>query len=233
METTIQSLNTQIEALDKALALTTETLALQQKLQAAQSAQPSGGLPAPVAKPANRHRQAGGSNWLEVLLSALAGGIVASAIAHFLGRRRDHRVNEELPLAVSGHQRAEPVHHDSAPTLPPSAGSASPAAKARQGSTSTSTTSPGRRKKPQGGQRQVQPGRQRDRPGRNHAHLRSRPGRRRNAGPAYRGKFAEKSATMAHAARPLPARRNARRVHQTATGGTPEIQPRRASLAGS
>ena len=130
METTIQSLNTQIEALDKALALTTETLALQQKLQAAQSAQAtSGGLPAPVAKPAEPPPSSGGSNWLEVLLSALAGGIVASAIAHFLGRRRDHRVDEELPLAVSGHQRAEPVHHDSAPTLPP-APEAPPAAKA-------------------------------------------------------------------------------------------------------
>ena len=129
METTIQSLNTQIEALDKALVLTTEALALQQKLQAAQAAGTSGGVPAPVAKPPEPPATSGDSDWLEVLLSALAGGIVASAIAHFLGRRREHRVDEEVPLAVSGHQRAEPVHHDSAPTLPP-APEAPPAAKA-------------------------------------------------------------------------------------------------------
>ena len=39
VEATIQALHTQIEALDKALALTAETLTLQQKLQAGMSAQ--------------------------------------------------------------------------------------------------------------------------------------------------------------------------------------------------
>ena len=118
METTIQSLNTQIEALDKALVLTTEALALQQKLQAAQAA--AGGVPAPVAKPPEPPATTGDSGWLEVLLSALAGGIVASAIAHFLGRRREHRGDEEVPLAISDHQqRAEPVRREPAPTLPP------------------------------------------------------------------------------------------------------------------
>ena len=118
MEATIQSLNTQIEALDKALVLTTEALALQQKLQAAQAA--AGGLPAPIAKPPEPPATTGDSGWLEVLLSALAGGIVASAIAHFLGRRREHRVDEEVPLAISGHQqRAEAARRDPAPTLPP------------------------------------------------------------------------------------------------------------------
>ncbi|MGB9354072.1 MAG: hypothetical protein WCB21_00890, partial [Azonexus sp.] len=118
MEATIQSLNTQIEALDKALVLTTEALALQQKLQVAQAA---GGLPAPIAKPPEPPpATTGESGWLGVLLSALAGGIVASAIVHLLGRRREHRMEEELPLAISGHQqRAEPAHHDPAPTLPP------------------------------------------------------------------------------------------------------------------
>jgi len=118
MEATIQSLNTQIEALDKALVLTTEALALQQKLQVAQAA---GGLPAPVAKPPEPPpTTTGDSGWLEVLLSALAGGIVASTVVLFLGRRREHRMEEELPLAISGHQqRAEPARHHPAPTLPP------------------------------------------------------------------------------------------------------------------
>lgn len=118
MEATIQSLNTQIEALDKALALTTEALALQQKLQVAQAA---AGVPAPLPKPPEPPpTTTGDSGWLEVLLSALAGGIVASAIAHFLGRRREQRMEMELPPAISGHQqRAMPARHDQAPTLPP------------------------------------------------------------------------------------------------------------------
>ena len=118
MEATIQSLNTQIEALDKALALTTEALALQQKLQAAQAA--AGGVPAPIAKPPEPPAATGDSGWLEVLLSALAGGIVASAIVHFLGRRRERHADEVPPLAAGGQQqRAEPARHDPAPTLPP------------------------------------------------------------------------------------------------------------------
>ena len=127
MEATIQSLNTQIEALDKALVLTTEALALQQKLQAAQAA--AGDVPAPIAKPPEPPpATTGDSGWLEVLLSALAGGIVASAIAHFLGRRREHRVDEEVPLAISGHQqRAEPARQDPVPTLPPAPVAQAPA----------------------------------------------------------------------------------------------------------
>ncbi|MGA9394781.1 MAG: hypothetical protein WBV56_05490 [Azonexus sp.] len=97
VEATIQSLNTQIEALDTALALTTEALALQQKLQAAQAAAVSVPAP-PEPPPADRD-----NIWLEVLLSALGGGLVAAAIAHLLGRRRERRVDDELPLAVTGH----------------------------------------------------------------------------------------------------------------------------------
>lgn len=99
MEATIQLLHTQIEALDKALALTAETLTLQQKLQAAQAA--SGALPAPVAKPAEPPPPApSNSNWLEILLSALAGGAIAGGLAHLLGRRRDRRVDDERPLPI-------------------------------------------------------------------------------------------------------------------------------------
>lgn len=110
MEITIQSLNAQIEALDKALALTAETLALQQKLQTAQAAQAaSSGLPAPVAKPPAPPASSGGSNWLEVLFAALAGGIIAAAIAHFLGRRRTPHPDTQLSLVSNEQQRSEPV----------------------------------------------------------------------------------------------------------------------------
>lgn len=102
LDTTIQSLNAQIEALDKALALTTEALALRQKLKAAQGA--DGGLQSPLAKPAEPPPSAS-SNWLEILVSALVGGIVAAALANYLGRRRERRAEDEVPLAIAGHAR--------------------------------------------------------------------------------------------------------------------------------
>jgi pilus assembly protein FimV len=98
VQATIQSLNTQIEALDKALALTTEAMALQQRMQAAEAAR--GSLPAPIAKPAEPP-PAASSNWLEVLLSALAGGLVAVGLAHFLGRRHERRAEDQVPLAIA------------------------------------------------------------------------------------------------------------------------------------
>ena len=101
VEATIQSLNTQIEALDKALALTAEALTLQHKLQAAQAA--AGSVPSPLPKPPEPPPAERNDIWLEVLLSALGGGLVAAGIAHLLGRRRERRVDDELPLAVTGH----------------------------------------------------------------------------------------------------------------------------------
>jgi len=99
MEETIKLLNTQIEALDKALALTAETLALRQKLQAAEAA--TGTLPAPVAKPLEPPPPpTNDSNWLEILLSALAGGLVAGGFAHLLSRRREQRMAPSQPLAM-------------------------------------------------------------------------------------------------------------------------------------
>lgn len=98
VQATIESLNTQIEALDKALALTTEAMALQQRMQAAEAAR--GSLPAPIAKPAEPPPAASG-NWLEVLLSALAGGLVAVGLAHFLGRRHERRAEDHVPLAIA------------------------------------------------------------------------------------------------------------------------------------
>lgn len=110
VQATIQSLNTQIEALDRALALTTEAMALQQKMKAAEAA--GGSLPAPIAKPAEPPPPAGG-NWLEVLLSALAGGLVAVGLAHFLGRRHGRRAEDEVPLPIA--RPVQPV----APAPPP------------------------------------------------------------------------------------------------------------------
>lgn len=98
MEETIKLLNTQIEALDKALALTAETLTLRQKLQAAESA--AGTLPAPVAKPAEPPPPSSNSSWLEILLSALAGGLIAGGLAHLLGRRRERHMEPSHTLAM-------------------------------------------------------------------------------------------------------------------------------------
>ncbi len=119
LEATIQSLNMQIEALDKALALTTESLALQKKLQAAQATD-AGALPAPVAKLAVPP-PATGSNWLEILLAALVGGAVAAALALFLGRRRGVTVEAELPLALAGRSPGDEPPRLGAPVAPAAA----------------------------------------------------------------------------------------------------------------
>jgi pilus assembly protein FimV len=116
VEATIQSLNTQIEALDKALALTTEALALQQRLQGAQAAAAS--VPSPLPKPPEPPPADRDNIWLEVLLSALGGGLVAAAIAHILGRRRERRADDELPLAVTGHL-VRPAPAVKKPEVPP------------------------------------------------------------------------------------------------------------------
>jgi Tfp pilus assembly protein FimV len=98
LEDTIASLNTQIEALDKALALTSESMELRKKLEAAKAS--AGGAPAPIARPPEP-AAASGSNWLEIIGSALAGGLIAAGFAHYLGRRRERRVEREMPLAVA------------------------------------------------------------------------------------------------------------------------------------
>jgi exonuclease VII small subunit len=109
LEATIQSLNTQIEALDKALALTAESIALQQKLQAAQkSVAEPGNVPAPVAAPAIPP-PAAGSNWLEVITAAFVGGLLAAGLALLLGRRRNDAVALELPLTVTTNPTHRPT----------------------------------------------------------------------------------------------------------------------------
>ncbi|WP_265947816.1 FimV family protein [Dechloromonas sp. A34] len=107
LETTLQVLNQEIDKLNSALALTTEALAIQNKIQAAQSAPPvpdampavKAGVTAPP--PVDRSSQ---NNWLELLFSALAGGGIAAGMAHLLSRHRQRRSDDELPLAVSGYR---------------------------------------------------------------------------------------------------------------------------------
>jgi hypothetical protein len=122
VQATIESLNTQIEALDRALALTTEAIALQQRMQAAEAA--GGSLPAPIAKPAEPPPTASG-NWLEVLLSALAGGLIAVGLAQILGRRQERRVEDQVPLVIASPARPAVPAPGPAPTVEPAASRAS------------------------------------------------------------------------------------------------------------
>jgi hypothetical protein len=118
LEATIQSLNAQIEALDKALELTSESLALQKKLQAAQAgkAADTGGVAAPVIKPPEAP-VASDTKWLEIIASALGGGLVVALVALLLGRRRERRVEGEIPLGVA--PAAAPMRAATAPVAPP------------------------------------------------------------------------------------------------------------------
>lgn len=98
METSLRSLNLQVENLNTAVEVTAEAMALRQKLQAAQAqlaqdkAEPtikpagnSAAIPATTAQATDNSRT---GNWLELLFSALAGGLIAGAIAHLLGKRQ-------------------------------------------------------------------------------------------------------------------------------------------------
>lgn len=85
LETSLNSLNREVDALGAALSVTAEQAALSKKLRAAQGGQAPGGAETP-----SRDTSAGSSlgNWLELLLSALAGGAITSGIAHWASRRR-------------------------------------------------------------------------------------------------------------------------------------------------
>ena len=118
LEATIQSLNAQIEALDKALELTSESLALQKKLQAAQAgkAPDASGIAAPVIKTPEAP-VASDSKWLEIIASALGGGMVVALVALLLGRRRERRAESEVPLGVA--PPAAPVRPNAPAVAPP------------------------------------------------------------------------------------------------------------------
>jgi len=91
LETTLHSLNQQVEKLNTALEVADEAIALRQKLQLAQ-AQLAGidsdmTINAKTASSRTPQNPTMG-NWLELLPRALAGGGMAGGIAHLLSRRR-------------------------------------------------------------------------------------------------------------------------------------------------
>lgn len=84
LETTLTSLNREVDALGAALSITAEQTALSNKLRAAQASQ------AGFAPPSDNDGATGKNlaNWLELLLSALIGGTITSSIALWLSRRQ-------------------------------------------------------------------------------------------------------------------------------------------------
>ena len=104
LETTLHLLNEEVAKLNQALALTAETVAAQQKLQTAlanQKAAEPNALKATAPPPPPHPAEAPGGGWLELLLSALGGGIIAALAAHLMARRKDRQMAGELPLAVA------------------------------------------------------------------------------------------------------------------------------------
>lgn len=88
LETSLHTLNLQVDNLNAALEVTAETMALRQKLRAAQSqSEISAPLTLAAAAPpgADNHDS---DNWQELLLSALAGACLSAGIAHWLSRRQ-------------------------------------------------------------------------------------------------------------------------------------------------
>ena len=115
LEETLQLLNAEIETLDKALEITTKTIAAQKSLQQAQAVlQAQSQIPPPAASaPSNS------GNWLEIILSALLGGGIAAGVALFLGKKRESRLDEQLPLNASlRHQGWSTQPEPQAPVVP-------------------------------------------------------------------------------------------------------------------
>jgi Tfp pilus assembly protein FimV len=89
METTLRTLNLQVDNLNAAIEVTAETIALRQKLEAAQASSNDAPValnaappPAPPTPPENNDL----ANWLELMVSALIGGLIASGLAYLLSR---------------------------------------------------------------------------------------------------------------------------------------------------
>ena len=110
LETTLNLLNQEVEKLNSALALTTEALAAQQRLMAAQGqVAASDSAAARVAPPPPAPPATANSNWLELLLSALIGGGLAAGLAHFMSRRSSRAPEDELSLARVAYTAPPPV----------------------------------------------------------------------------------------------------------------------------
>jgi len=80
LEMSLQHLTQELDQINSALNLKSESLALQQKLKLAQA------LPAPTTE--GNPRPPNGRAWLELLLSAIVSGAITTGIAHLLSRRR-------------------------------------------------------------------------------------------------------------------------------------------------
>lgn len=85
MESTLHSLNQQIETLDTSLKLSTEMQSARRDLQMAQNMQPPASAATP---PASANRESSSGDWLELLVSTLLGGSLAVGIAAYLGRHK-------------------------------------------------------------------------------------------------------------------------------------------------
>jgi len=85
METTLHTLNQQIETLNTSLQLSTEMQSARHDLQQAQNTQSAATAvaPAPAAQ-----RESSSGDWLELLFSSLLGGSLAVGIAAYLGRHK-------------------------------------------------------------------------------------------------------------------------------------------------
>ncbi|MGE5470243.1 MAG: FimV family protein [Bacteroidota bacterium] len=87
METSLNSLNQQMQTLDTSLKLTSEMQAARHELQVAQTLQQPA-ITAATSPPAASSAGSSAGNWLQLLLSSLLGGSIAVGIATLLGRRR-------------------------------------------------------------------------------------------------------------------------------------------------
>lgn len=116
LENTLSLLQQQMEKMDAALALATETIALQEKLESARAQQlakmASPPLPPPVQAPESNHR-----GWIELLLSALIGGGLSVGIAQFLTRRQSARLSTPS-IATASALAATPTALQPAAELP-------------------------------------------------------------------------------------------------------------------
>ena len=92
METTLRTLNQQVDNLNAAIEVTAETNALRQKLEAAQAQvqaqKPAIALPTPPPTPPTPPENNDLRNWLELGVSALIGGLIATGLAYLLSRPR-------------------------------------------------------------------------------------------------------------------------------------------------
>lgn len=96
LEETVSRLNYEVGKLDQAVDLAANILATQQRILQAKAAQPVAPPSSPM-EPAT----AGLGSWLELVLSALLGGAVASLIPRLLARRRERELAAEMaPLGT-------------------------------------------------------------------------------------------------------------------------------------